>query len=162
MRRTVLAVFLVALVPCLVGCDLGTKLLARTHLRHGPPLSILSGLLDLRYTENRDVSFNALRHVPERVRHPLVLTVNVVAVGFLLVLLRRHRRERVPQVALLLVLGGALGNLLERALRGHVIDFIHLHGWPVFNLADTYIVAGALLFGIAHLVLAHREPPAII
>jgi signal peptidase II len=102
-------------------------------------------VLDLRYTENRDVSFNALRLIPERVRYPLVLTLNLATMGLLVLLLRRYRGALVPQLALVLVLGGALGNWLERALRGYVVDFIHLHGWPIFNFADIYIVCGALL-----------------
>jgi signal peptidase II len=100
----------------LVGCDLGSKQLAHSQLRRQAPVRVVAGVFDLRYTENRDVGFNALRAIPEKIRRPLVL-----------------------------VLGGAIGNLADRALRGYVVDFLHLHGWPVFNLADVYLVAGTAL-----------------
>lgn len=54
-----------------------------------------------------------------------------------------------------LVLGGALGNFVDRIGRGYVIDFIHVHGWPVFNVADIAVVVGMGLIALAHL----RKPP---
>jgi signal peptidase II len=130
----------------LVGCDLGSKQLAHSQLRRQAPVRVVAGVFDLRYTENRDVGFNALRAIPEKIRRPLVLALGALVVGVVLfLLLGRRVTHPLEQLGLLLVLGGAIGNLADRALRGYVVDFLHLHGWPVFNLADVYLVAGTAL-----------------
>jgi lipoprotein signal peptidase len=77
-----------------------------------------------------------------------------------LVTLIRRRAELSPTTAgLALVAGGAAGNLLDRAVRGYVVDFIHVHGWPIFNVADVAIAAGAILLLWAN-GLAGIAPPA--
>ncbi|MEY3372293.1 MAG: hypothetical protein RLZZ537_761, partial [Pseudomonadota bacterium] len=69
---------------------------------------------------------------------------------FILWMLKRHPGQRLFCWALALILGGALGNLIDRVAYGHVIDFLdfHLAGWhwPAFNVADSAITVGALLF----------------
>jgi signal peptidase II len=77
--------------------------------------------------------------------------IAIVAVGFILYLLRRHAGQRMFCWALALIMGGAIGNVIDRVLYGHVIDFLdfHLSGWghfPAFNLADSAITLGAILF----------------
>lgn len=63
-------------------------------------------------------------------------------------------------VAGALIAGGAAGNLVDRAVRGHVIDFVHLHGWPVFNVTDIALVAGGVLLVAAAFVAKRRGSPA--
>ena len=69
----------------------------------------------------------------------------------------RKRATRTQHVGFALVLAGALGNVVDRAARGYVIDFIHLTRWPVFNVADIAVVAGMTLLMLAAL---RRTPPA--
>ncbi|WP_296949094.1 signal peptidase II [uncultured Massilia sp.] len=77
--------------------------------------------------------------------------IAIVAVGFILYLLRKHAGQRMFCWALALIMGGALGNLIDRLMYGHVIDFLdfYLAGvghFPAFNIADTAITIGAILF----------------
>ena len=76
----------------------------------------------------------------------------VVSVGILIWMRRHPHGERLVAASLALILGGALGNAIDRAARGHVIDFVdfHLAGWhyPAFNVADSAIVLGAILLGV--------------
>jgi signal peptidase II len=80
-----------------------------------------------------------------------VLAILAVAVAFFLVRALRRARDTATVVALALLLGGALGNLLDRVfrspgfLRGAVIDFVHVGWWPTFNVADASITVGAIL-----------------
>ena len=130
----------------LVGCDHATKLAAKSELEGQRPHSLIHGLLDLRYTENTDVAFNLLRAVPERVRAPLLVVLGAAAMlGLLAALLVRRGGLGFARFALLLMTAGALGNYLDRILRGYVVDFIRVPHWPVFNVADVYVTAGALL-----------------
>jgi signal peptidase II len=80
-----------------------------------------------------------------------VLTaVGIGAAVFILFLLKRHAAQRMFCWALALILGGALGNVLDRIMYGHVIDFLDVHvggwHWPAFNAADSAICLGAVLF----------------
>jgi signal peptidase II len=74
-------------------------------------------------------------------------TVAVVASGVIVHLLRRHPGQKLFSLALALILGGALGNLVDRIAYGHVIDFIQVYWqdwyWPAFNVADSAITMGA-------------------
>ena len=142
--------FLALMVP-LVGCDHATKWMAETQLEGHGPHRLLGRVLDLRYAENTDVAFNLLRWLPEPTRAPLLLIAGGLAVAALLVLLARTTADgprRVTAAALLLLTAGALGNYLDRVVRGYVVDFIHVPSWPVFNVADAYVVMGVVLLAL--------------
>lgn len=129
----------------LVGCDHATKYAAKAELEGQPPRVLIASMLDLRYTENTDVAFSLLRWIPEGVRAPLLIVFGALAMVALFVLLRRSS-PGLARVAVVLLLAGALGNYLDRLVRGYVVDFIHVHHWPVFNVADICVAIGIALF----------------
>ena len=137
---------LVITLTLLVGCDHATKRVAKSALEGQGPRFLISGVLDLRYVENTDVAFNLLRAVPERVRGPFLVVMGAAAaLGLLSVLLRRQVGLRFGRAALLLITAGAVGNYLDRLVRGYVVDFVHVPHWPVFNVADAYVTVGAIV-----------------
>jgi len=147
-----LRVAIVTAAVLLVGCDHGSKYVAKATLEDGPPRILMHGILDLDYLENRDSGFGLLRAVPERIRTPLLTSTQLLSgMAFLVLGLRRNVRT-LMRACLLLISAGAVGNGLDRLLRGYVVDFFHLHHWPVFNVADIYITAGGIL-----LILASRR-----
>jgi signal peptidase II len=136
----------------LVGCDHGTKYIAKAGLEGSRPHTLIRGVLDLRYDENTDVAFNLLRWIPERARGPILICVGAVGlVALALLLVRRPPRTRSGRLALLLITAGALGNYADRIARGYVVDFVHLHHWPVFNVADICVTIGFAILGVAAL-----------
>ncbi|MDZ7269084.1 MAG: signal peptidase II [candidate division KSB1 bacterium] len=149
LRRNLL-VALLAAASC-VGCDQLTKRLAKSILRESGPQSYLADFLRFHYTENPGVAFSLGSNWPDEVR--LVLFIIAPAVCLLLLLLymlRAHSRGAAHLLALGLVLGGGMGNLLDRVLhQGRVIDFLNLgigtFRTAVFNLADTAISLGMLM-----------------
>ncbi len=148
MRDRALRLSLFVLVLLGVGCDHATKHAAAAHLRGGPAVELLPGLLSLRYAENFDVGFHLLRAIPDAdTRRLVILGFGMVMVTVLLALwLGRRLVPAREQLGFALLLAGAIGNLLDRVFRGYVVDFIHLQAWPVFNVADVCIcVGGALL-----------------
>lgn len=152
-RKALFSIVLTVWVASLVGCDHATKSIAQQHLRRGEPRQLISGVLDLRYVENRDVAFRTLRWIPQQLRRRLVLCTQALVVTVLIVLLVGLRDLNAPErLALALILAGGLGNFIGRAAHGFVVDFIHLSYWPVFNLADAYITVGAVF-----LLLSKRE-----
>ena len=144
-----------------LGLDQWTKALAREDLRpRGPllPEVIVEGHLELRYGENPGGPFNDLPG-----GGLLFALLAAATVALLLVFLRRTSASARPRVALGLVVGGAAGNLADRALYGHVTDFIvwniGRHSLPAFNLADTALCAGVGLFALHLIVSRARAPP---
>jgi signal peptidase II len=111
----------------------------------------IAGPFSIRRVENSGIAFGFFAS-----RTTVVIAVTTVAVAWMLwFFARAARRHPVLPVALGLVLGGSLANLLDRIRLGRVTDFLDLEAWPAFNLADTFIVVGvAVLFGA--LVLADR------
>jgi signal peptidase II len=157
-RAGVLA--LVACVAGLVGCDHATKLVAETSLRDHAALAVVPGVVDLSYTENHGVAFSALErlslHPPAwaLVAAALVTTAVVVAAWV------RRRGARWPEhVGFALLVAGALGNALDRVARGHVVDFIHVRFWPVFNVADMLVVAGIAWLMLLRTRVRRSVPP---
>lgn len=144
---------LLAALVFLVGCDHATKGVAKAELDAGGAHQVIRGVLDLRYVENTDIAFNLLSWVPEAVRKPGLLVFGGIAIVVLGTWLLAARREPwLRRAALVLVFAGALGNYLDRVVRGYVVDFVHLHHWPVFNVADVYISVGYALLALGFFV----------
>ena len=148
-------VFILTLFVLLcTSCDLSTKWLAKTHLQHSPPITIISNFAEFHYTENDAIAFSMLQSIQPNIRKWIIYSLSSIALVFLSMLIWQVRNDSVWWLlALMLVLSGALGNLFERIARGYVVDFIHLHyynswSWPVFNMADIFITCGAILLGI--------------
>jgi signal peptidase II len=121
--------------------DQVTKQLVFTHLQDHS-VDIISGVLTLRFTLNSGGAFGILQGVPG-----LFLAATVLVIGLLVVWVRQLADPRML-IPLGLMLGGGLGNAFDRLFRhlgGRVIDWIDLHVWPVFNLADSAIVIGVIL-----------------
>jgi signal peptidase II len=157
--KRALSLFFILLCLGMVGCDHATKHAARTWLPRSGVVSVVPGLFDLRYAENRDTAFSLTRSATFEGKS--VVLASVAVLGLLLVCALWWRRRRAPpveQVGFALVVSGAIGNVLDRVILGYVVDFFHIHRWPIFNVADAAIVAGLGLFVIAG--LGSRAGPA--
>jgi signal peptidase II len=125
--------------------DVVSKQLVVAHLSNRAPVNVIPSVLDLELTRNPGAAFGFAAGA--------TVIFSVVAVAVVVFIGRASRRLASAgwAWALGLLLGGALGNLGDRLfrdpgpLRGHVVDWIHLHHWPVFNLADSGIVIGGIL-----------------
>ncbi|HXF72593.1 MAG TPA: signal peptidase II [Actinomycetota bacterium] len=124
--------------------DRASKIWAERTLAGRPPLELVPGVLRLTFTTNSGGAFGIGRTAP------WLFASATVVVSALIVAASFRVARRGTAVALGLILGGALGNLTDRLVRGpgisgQVVDFIDLRVWPVFNLADSAIVVGAAL-----------------
>lgn len=124
----------------LLAADRATKLWAMHDLRFHGPVPVLP-FFELSYVENTGAAFG-LGHGA----NGLFIAVSVVLIAVLVRLLRRWPKDDLwLQAGGLLVLAGALGNLYDRLFYRYVVDFLYLHHWPVFNVADSCITVGACL-----------------
>lgn len=131
-----------ATISIVVAIDQGAKQIALASLDRGESVNVFLGL-DLTNTRNDGVAFGALQG-----RGTTVALLIGISLGLLLVYFALHARSPWLWLPTGLLLGGALGNLIDRVREGAVVDFIDPIAWPVFNLADVSIVIGvlALLF----------------
>lgn len=143
--------------------DQATKLLVVWHGLVGPA-PVIPGFFDLLYRENRGGAWGLLATAPEWFRMPFFVGSSLAAVVFLLWLRRRMAVRRAwVDWAFPAILGGAVGNLLDRVRLGYVIDFIdwHVSGahWPTFNVADVGITVGVGLLVLDSLFAPRAAAP---
>ena len=141
--------------------DQVTKAWAVRTLRVTDDLTIIRGFLDLAYTENRGIAFGQLQQLGAVGRWFFVGLAVTAALAVLFYFLRTPRTDDRILGACALLLAGIVGNLVDRARFGYVIDFIMVHAhsyhWPTFNVADASICLGALLLAY-DLVFDSRRP----
>jgi signal peptidase II len=143
-RRGLIGVFAVT-AALVIGLDQLTKTLAVDRLEGRAPVPIVDGLLRLNLTRNPGAAFSLATGT--------TWLFTLIAGVVIVVIVRTARRlgSRWWAVALGLLLGGAIGNLADRLFRapgvgrGHVVDFLELPHWPVFNIADSSIVTAAVI-----------------
>lgn len=129
----------------IVGLDQATKAMASDRLLLGDPVSILGEAVRLTLVHNTGAAFGLFPGS----RVPFIV-ISLVAIAVVLYLFFRETYRSVPNRVLLgCILGGAIGNLVDRARLGYVVDFIDVGlsraRWPVFNVADSAVTVGVLL-----------------
>ncbi len=136
-----------SLSALVVVLDQASKLWITHHFVIGESLTIFS-VFDLVLAHNTGAAFSFL-HDAGGMQRWLFSGIALVASAWIVWLLRRHGTQTLFALALSLILGGALGNLIDRIAYGYVVDFLHFHWdehyFPAFNVADSAITCGALL-----------------
>ena len=148
-----------ALAALVVGLDQFTKWLVLNHI--GPGESIyVAPFWNWVLTFNPGAAFSFLADQPGWQRWFFTLLALAVS-AWIVVVLRQHPQHKLASLALALILGGALGNVIDRLRFGAVVDFVQWHAagyyWPAFNVADAAITVGAALLVIEQLLAVRRE-----
>ena len=139
------------------------------HYRQKRTVTVSESFFRLRYAENPGAAFGLLRGLPEGLRTPFFHLVSlgaVVLIGYYFSRLTGAKEEAWAFFGLPLVLGGALGNYVDRLSRGFVIDFAEAHwfdkaAWPSFNVADSAIVVGVGLLVVDAFVRREGKAPQL-
>jgi len=130
-------------------------------LHHSIP--IIDDVFSLTYIRNTGAAFGIFAGSAAQFRLPFLVIFSLVAIGFILVMVRRLPDGAKGLItALAFILGGAIGNLIDRIAYGEVIDFLDFYWskyhWPAFNLADSFITVGVLIT-VFYLIKAKGEDP---
>jgi signal peptidase II len=131
-----------------LGLDLLTKRLIEAHLHFGDKREVIEGFFYLTHVRNPGAAFGLFATAPATVRLLLFIGISIVAIGIVFSFFRKLAPgDRLSALALGLILGGALGNLIDRIRYGEVVDFLQFrvwkgYAWPDFNVADSSIVIG--------------------
>jgi signal peptidase II len=147
------------LAALIVLVDQITKLTIERAYDYGD-VHPVTGFFNLVLTYNKGAAFSFLAGASGWQKQFLT-AIGIVASLFILFLLARHGTQKLFSLALALILGGAVGNVIDRITYGHVIDFLDLHWrgwhWPAFNVADSAIVCGAALLILDELLRVRRS-----
>ena len=142
----------------IVLADQLVKWVVLSQLRPGEPIAV-TGFFNLVLVFNKGAAFSFLAAAQgwQTLFFAAIAIVASVVISFLIV---RHRNKTLFCTGLALILGGALGNLYDRVVYGHVVDFLDFHAagwhWPAFNVADSAITLGAVALILESFL--HREP----
>src|SRR5260370_19340512 len=160
-RRPFLFLFGAITIPVIL-LDQATKLFVQAHMTLYESIALIPNYLDITYTLNPGAAFSMLAEAPSWVRTAFLLTMACAAIAVLIVLIARSSRVSINSIAFALILGGAAGNLIDRAVRGRVIDFMRAHyydlNYPIFNVADSAITIGVALIILASFFGSDDEP----
>jgi signal peptidase II len=150
-------------VTVIVVLDQLTKMIVDRTMPLHHSIPIIDGFFSLTYVRNTGAAFGIFAGSHEAFRLPFLILVSVLALGFVIVMLKRLRDEGTGLItALSFIIGGAIGNLVDRVLYGEVIDFLDFswsnYHWPAFNVADSCITVGVLIT-LYYLIRAKGEDP---
>lgn len=159
-------VILISLLLILLACDWATKYWAANILKNQSNIVLIPNILEFTYTENENLGFSMLRNVEPPYKDIIIYATGILGLAFLLFLLIRYRRKSIFwHIPLILLLAGLLGNRVERAVNGFVVDFIFAHyyrdfTWPIFNVADIIVVIGGIWLVGLFFILNKQEKEA--
>jgi signal peptidase II len=158
------ALVLAAGVSAIVAFDQATKMLAAGRLLPGESIPILPGLLHFTLVRNTGMAFGLLSAHDFPFKSVVMTFLSLAALTAVVhYALRSPRGESMTRWGLTLILGGALGNILDRARLGYVIDFVDVFyrdaHWPAFNVADSCICIGVGLWLLDSLWRSERKAP---
>lgn len=143
-KITQIVSFLIGLIAAL-ALDQWTKQLAVLHLKDQQPFVIWNGVFELLYSENRGAAFGMLQGR----QGFFFLVAAVVAVAVIYAMIRMPLTKKyVPlTICMLMVMSGAIGNMIDRMTNGYVVDFLYfrLINFPIFNVADCYVTVSAFV-----------------
>ena len=146
-------------MAAVIVVDQGTKIAIAKLLAYGERKPVIHGFFDLTLAFNPGAAFNFLANGSGWQRW-FFTGIGVAAAIFIVVMLARHSTQRLFSAALALIAGGALGNVVDRLIHGHVVDFLlFFHrdwSFPAFNVADSAITVGATLLILDELLRVRR------
>lgn len=150
------------LLGLILALDLSTKYLAQSFLKHVHFITIIPNFFHLTYVENRGAAFGLLAEMNPLYRTSFFVAVSAIAIILIILFyLKTEEGSNIFYLGLLLILGGAIGNLIDRLRLGLVIDFLDFHWyqyhWPAFNIADTAICLGVGLLIIDMIFTSKQE-----
>jgi signal peptidase II len=141
------------IIAAIVLTDQITKHLVSSSLELNQTVHVFSGLLDLTYIHNYGAAFSILQN-----KQAFLITFTGIAMAAIVIYVLKERKKlsRAELAALGLIVGGGLGNLIDRVLNGYVVDFLNIYILPVFNVADMAVCAGSALLVYSVVILEAR------
>ena len=138
MRNKHLTIFSIALL--IVFLDQLTKYLVKTSFQLKESMPIISNIFHLTYIQNFGAGFGILQN-----QKWILIFISMIVIGIIFYYFDKIKeKELLLQALVAFILGGTVGNLIDRLLNGYVIDFLDFKIWPIFNIADSFVTMGVI------------------
>jgi signal peptidase II len=137
MKKKYLIIFSTASIAIII--DQLTKFLINMNLELNQSIPVINNVFHLTYILNSGAGFGILQQ-----QKLLLIFISIIVIGVILYYIRKIKNEKVLQVLAGLVLGGTMGNLIDRISYGYVIDFLDFRIWPIFNFADSFLTISVI------------------
>jgi signal peptidase II len=138
---------IVSIASFITVCDQATKFLIRQAIQPGVSRPVIAGIFHLTLIRNKGAAFGIFK-----AQTPFFIALGIIATLLIMYYLPRLGKKDLPvKIALALMMGGIVGNLIDRIRLGYVVDFLDFRVWPVFNVADSAITIGAAVL-IANII----------
>ncbi|MRR34352.1 signal peptidase II [bacterium] len=152
--------FLMAVALPVILLDQATKLLIVHKLEYHESITVIGNFFDIIHARNPGAAFSFLSNSSFRL--PFLITISLVASVAVIAIYRKLMPEqKLTALSLALILGGAVGNLIDRIRLGEVIDFLNVHWyqhyWPAFNVADSALCVGVGLLAVDMILEERRK-----
>lgn len=146
----------IVLILILVGADQLSKYLIDSYMLEGETVALLDGFFHLTYVKNRGIAFGMFQGKLDIIS--IATIIAIVAIAYYLYK-ERNKLSMVEKMGFIYILSGAIGNMIDRAFRGFVVDMIDFRGiWSyVFNLADVWINIGVVFILLDQLILRKKR-----
>lgn len=140
----------------LVSIDQYTKYIAVQKLKNQPAFNIINGVLEFNYLENRGAAFGMLQN--QKFFFVFVAIIFLCVIAYVLVKVPLQKKYNRIHILLVMIAGGAIGNLIDRLRLDYVVDFIYivLINFPIFNVADMYVTFSTVIL-IIHVLFVYKE-----
>lgn len=142
MKKTLLSIFIILF-------DQLTKFIVEKYL-YFKQITVIDNILLLTYVQNRGGAWGIFNDIPL-----LFIFLIPVVVGFL-IYYGIKSKNKLEILSVNMIIGGALGNYIDRLVRGYVVDFIDFRIWPVFNVADIFVVGGGILLVLSAILVKNN------
>lgn len=141
----------------LIWLDQFTKSLAVLHLKDKPAYTIIDGVFELNYLENRGAAFGMLQN--QKGFFILISSIVLIAICYILIKMPEDKKYDIMHILLVLIASGAIGNMIDRIRLEYVVDFFYfvLINFPIFNMADIYVSVACVLLAIVMLFVYKEE-----
>ena len=145
-------IFDFVMIIILIAIDQYTKHLAVLHLKDKPAFSIINGVFELNYLENRGAAFGMLQN--QKGFFILISCIVLIAICYILIKMPEGKKYNILHILLVLIASGAIGNMIDRVRLEYVVDFFYfvLINFPIFNVADIYVTCAAIALLILGLI----------
>lgn len=157
MKKAVRMIIDVLAITSLLFLDQYTKYLAITDLKDHSAVSLIDGILELQYLENKGAAFGMLQN--KKTLFIFMTVVMLTVIFYVFFKLPQQKKFIIWQVFMCLICAGGIGNMIDRIRFDYVVDFIYFKviDFPVFNVADIMITIGTVLFFIVVLFFVKEE-----
>lgn len=148
---------IISFIIGLIAIDQLTKYFAWTNLRGSLGIPIIKGVFELQYLENRGAAFGILQN--RQIIFLLITVIAAVILSYIYIRIPEEKKYTPLRICYVLLMAGAIGNMIDRAIRGYVVDFFYfkLIDFPIFNMADIYVTVTMILLLILILFYYKEE-----